>query len=107
MARPRGRDAARPRTPAVAERVQSIFAASTSATPVPRWKTALVIALAIYPASLIVNVVLVPCSPAGCCRCGCSPTAVPRSMVWLAVPWISARLDGWLHAAPEAEPARA
>jgi antibiotic biosynthesis monooxygenase (ABM) superfamily enzyme len=78
---------------------ESIFAVSTSGNAVPRWKTAVVIALAIYPASLAVQLVLGPASigwplPV---RVAVSTLLLVPFMVWLGVPWLSARLDRWLH----------
>jgi antibiotic biosynthesis monooxygenase (ABM) superfamily enzyme len=81
---------------------ESIFASSSSAVPVPRWKTAVVIALAIYPASLVVNVVLGPVLAdwALPLRVLATTAILVPFMTWAGVPWISRRLDGWLHRAP-------
>lgn len=90
-----------PARPQVLSGFESIFAPSTSATPVPRWKTAVVIALAIYPASLLVNLLLGPVTsswplPA---RVLVTTLILVPFMVWVGVPWLSRRLDRWLHRA--------
>ncbi len=80
---------------------ESIFAPSTSSSPVPRWKTAVVIALAIYPASLLVQLVLGPVVggwPLPVRVLATTLILVPF-MVWAGVPWLSRRLDRWLHSA--------
>jgi len=77
---------------------ESIFASSTSSVAVPRWKTAVVIALAIYPASIVVNLVVGPVL-AGWplpLRVLVTTAILVPFMTWAGVPWISRRLDGWL-----------
>ena len=80
---------------------ESIFASSSSTVPVPRWKTAVVIALAIYPASLLVNLVLGPLLADWVLplRVLVTTAILVPFMTWAGVPWISGRLDGWLHRA--------
>lgn len=90
-----------PARPEMVSGFESIFAASASSNAVPRWKTAIVIALAIYPASLLVNLVL-GSSIAGWplpVRVLVSTMILVPFMVWAGVPWLSRRLDGWLHRA--------
>ncbi len=90
-----------PARPQVLSGFESIFAPSTSATPVPRWKTAVVIALAIYPASLLVNLLLGPvvASLPLPVRVLVTTLILVPFMVWVGVPWLSRRLDRWLHRA--------
>ncbi|MFN8167957.1 MAG: antibiotic biosynthesis monooxygenase [Candidatus Nanopelagicales bacterium] len=90
-----------PARPEVISGFESIFAPSTSTAPVPRWKTAVVIALAIYPASLLVNLVLGPLLagwPLPLRVLATTAVLVPF-MVWAGVPWLTRRLDRWLHRA--------
>ena len=89
-----------PARPETLSGFESIFAASASSSAVPRWKTAIVIALAIYPASVLVNLVLGPtiASWALPLRVLVSTVILVPFMVWAGVPWLSRRLDGWLHA---------
>ena len=90
-----------PARPELVSGFESIFAPSTSAVPVPRWKTAVVIALAIYPASLLVQLVLGPVLggwPLPLRVLATTAVLVPF-MVWAGVPWLSRRLDRWLHRA--------
>ena len=90
---------AEPARPEVVSGFESIFAPSSSTTAVPRWKTALVIATAIYPASVLLNLVLGP-SIAGWplpARVLLTTAILVPYMVWAAVPWLTRRLDGWLH----------
>jgi antibiotic biosynthesis monooxygenase (ABM) superfamily enzyme len=90
-----------PARPEVLSGFESIFAPSASAVAVPRWKTAVVIALAIYPASLLVQLVLGPVlSPLPLpARVLLTTAVLVPFMVWLGVPWLSRRLDRWLHRA--------
>jgi uncharacterized protein len=78
---------------------ESIFAPSASSSPVPRWKTAIVIALAIYPASLLVQLLLG--SAVGSwplpLRVLLTTLILVPFMVWAGVPWLTRRLDRWLH----------
>lgn len=80
---------------------ESIFAPSTSTTAVPRWKTAVVIALAIYPASLVVNLALGPLVGGWALplRVLVTTAILVPFMVWAGVPWLTRRLDRWLHRA--------
>ncbi len=83
---------------------ESIFAPSTSAVAVPRWKTAVVIALAIYPASILLQLVLGPALGSWPLplRVLVTTVVLVPYMAWVGVPWLSARLDGWLHRRPHA-----
>lgn len=88
-----------PARPQMLSGFESIFATSSSAVAVPRWKTATVIALAIYPASLLVTLLLGPTIagwPAPLRVLTTTVILVPF-MAWVGVPWLSRRLDGWLH----------
>ena len=78
---------------------ESIFAPSASSSPVPRWKTAIVIGLAIYPASLLVNLVLGPVVASWPLplRVLLTTLILVPFMVWAGVPWLTRRLDRWLH----------
>jgi antibiotic biosynthesis monooxygenase (ABM) superfamily enzyme len=92
---------AEPARPEMVSGFESIFAASSSTNAVPRWKTAVVIALAIYPASLLLNLAL-GSSIAGWplpARVLLTTVVLVPFMVWAGVPWLSRRLDGWLHRA--------
>lgn len=66
--------------------------------PPPRWKTAAVIAVALYPASLVVNLALGPLiadwPPA--LRVLVSVVLIVPWMVWLGVPWATRLLRRWL-----------
>ena len=88
-----------PARPELVTGFESIFAPSASTTAVPRWKTAVVIALAIYPASLVVNLLLGPSLATWVLPLRVLATTVllVPFMVWAGVPWLSRRLDGWLH----------
>jgi hypothetical protein len=90
-----------PARPELVTGFESIFAPSASTTAVPRWKTAVVIALAIYPASLVVNLALGPAlgSTPLPLRVLVTTAILVPFMVWAGVPWLTRRLDGWLHRA--------
>jgi antibiotic biosynthesis monooxygenase (ABM) superfamily enzyme len=83
---------------------EGIFApvAQATASPPPRWKTAVVIALALYPASLLLNWLLVPSMGSWnlFVRVLVTTALIVPFMVWLGVPWISARLHRWLRPSP-------
>ena len=88
-----------PARPEMLSGFESIFAPTTSSNAVPRWKTAIVIVLAIYPASLVLNLVLGPVireRPLALRVLTTTLILVPF-MVWAGVPWLTRRLDGWLH----------
>ena len=88
-----------PARPEMVSGFESIFAPSLSTSAVPRWKTAIVIVLAIYPASLVLNLVLGPVIrdwPLPLRVLTTTVILVPF-MVWAGVPWLTRRLDGWLH----------
>jgi antibiotic biosynthesis monooxygenase (ABM) superfamily enzyme len=80
---------------------EGIFAPVTQATvtPPPRWKSAVVIALALYPASLVINWLVVPLVGSWnlFLRVLVTTALIVPFMVWLGVPWISARLRRWLR----------
>lgn len=90
---------AEPARPEVVSGFESIFAPSTSTGAVPRWKTALVIAAAIYPASVLLNLLLGPAIAVWpmAARVVLTTAILVPYMVWVAVPWLTRRLDGWLH----------
>jgi antibiotic biosynthesis monooxygenase (ABM) superfamily enzyme len=88
-----------PARPQTVSGFESIFAPTSSASAVPRWKTATVIALAIYPASLLLGLVLAPHLtewPSALRQLATTAILVPY-MSWVGVPWLSRRLNGWLH----------
>ena len=75
-----------------------------SATPPPRWKTATVIALALYPASLLVSWLLVPhlMGINIALRVLVTTAILVPFMAWVGVPWVTRWLSGWLRPAPPA-----
>lgn len=77
--------------------LESLFAGPGRPAP-PRWKTALVILLALYPASLLVNGLVSP-HLAGWplpLRVLVPTAVIVPWMVWGGVPWLSRLLGGWL-----------
>jgi len=82
---------------------EGIFAHApgTAVVPPPRWKTATVIALALYPMSLLVSWLLGPylASWNVALRVLVTTAIVVPYMSWLGVPWLSQRLRRWLNAA--------
>ncbi len=80
---------------------EGIFAPSVhaNASPPPRWKTATVIAVALYPASLLISWLLVPhlMSLPVALRVLITTAIVVPFMVWVGVPWLTGRLRTWLH----------
>lgn len=78
---------------------ESLFATRTTrpATP-PRWKTATVIGLALFPASLLLNWLLVPhlASWNVALRVLTTTLIIVPFMVWAGVPWLSRWLAPWL-----------
>jgi antibiotic biosynthesis monooxygenase (ABM) superfamily enzyme len=83
---------------------ESLFDSSinASATIPARWKTATVIALALFPASLLLNWLLVPrlLSWYLVPRVLVTTALLVPFMVWVGVPWLSRWLRPWL--APDA-----
>lgn len=79
---------------------ESLFdgSANGSATIPPRWKTATVIALALFPASLLLNWLLVPrlLSWYLVPRVLLTTALLVPFMVWVGVPWLSRWLRPWL-----------
>lgn len=65
----------------------------------PRWKTALVIALALFPASLLLNWLVTPHLTAWPlpARILLSTVVIVPWMVWGGVPWLSRLLRRWLR----------
>jgi antibiotic biosynthesis monooxygenase (ABM) superfamily enzyme len=70
--------------------------------PAPRWKTAAIIALALYPASLLLNWAVVPhlLSWNICLRVLVTTAIIVPFMSWVGVPYLSRWLRGWLQPAP-------
>jgi antibiotic biosynthesis monooxygenase (ABM) superfamily enzyme len=70
-------------------------------TPVPRWKTATVIGLAIFPMSLLINWLLGPhiSSWNVVPRVALSTLIVVPYMTWVGVPNLTRWLHGWLNPA--------
>jgi antibiotic biosynthesis monooxygenase (ABM) superfamily enzyme len=68
-------------------------------TPPPRWKTAIVIGLAIYPMSLLVGWLLAPhvADWNVALRVLVTTLIVVPYMSWLGVPYLSRWLGGWLR----------
>jgi len=79
---------------------ESLFAAPLRASsPPPRWKTAVVIALALYPMSLLLGWLVAPLT-AGlplAVRTLITVLLVVPWMTWLGVPWTTRALKRWLH----------
>lgn len=80
---------------------ESIFARPQAATaaPPPRWKTAVVIALALYPISVLVGWVLGPLMQDWSIwlRSLVTTLVVVPYMAWLGVPTLTRWLRGWLR----------
>ncbi len=80
---------------------EGIFSPSLHAmsSPPPRWKSAAVIALALYPASLLISWLIVPqlMSLPVAVRVLITTALVVPFMVWVGVPWLTKRLSGWLQ----------
>jgi antibiotic biosynthesis monooxygenase (ABM) superfamily enzyme len=97
--------------PLVAGEVRAVHAASgfegifshapgQAVTPPPRWKTATIIALALYPVSLLLNWLLGP-HIAGWnlwLRVLLNVAIIVPYMAWVGVPYLTKWLRGWLHA---------
>ena len=75
------------------------FTPGQAVTPPPRWKTALVIGLAIYPMSLLLSWLLVPhlADWNVALRVLATTLVVVPYMSWLGVPYLSRWMSGWLH----------
>lgn len=76
--------------------------ARTSGVPVvppPRWKTAAIIALALYPMSLLLNIVLVPHIDTWnvWLRVLVTTAVIVPYMAWVGVPYLSRWLRPWLQ----------
>ena len=82
---------------------EGIFAPSVHATtsPPPRWKTAIVIACALYPASLLLNWLVIPhvASWNIALRVLLSTALIVPWMTWLGVPYLTKWLKPWLTSA--------
>lgn len=80
---------------------ESIFSpiVNAPASPPPRWKTATVIALALYPASLLLNWLVVPhiLGLNLLLRVLLTTALVVPFMVWVGVPWLTRWLSPWLR----------
>ncbi len=80
---------------------EGLFAPSVgaAAAPPPRWKTATIIALALYPASLLINWLLAPhlSSLNLFLRVLVTTALLVPFMVWVGVPWLSRWLARWLR----------
>jgi uncharacterized protein len=75
------------------------YAPGQSVVPPPRWKTAIVIGLAIYPMSLLVSWLLGPYLADWnvALRVLATTLIVVPYMSWLGVPYLSRWMSGWLH----------
>lgn len=85
---------------------ESIFSPSVGATksPPPRWKTGTVIAMALFPLSLLLNLLVMPFVPATgtfvidvLIRVTVSVAIIVPYMVYLAMPNLTRWLRNWLH----------
>lgn len=74
-------------------------AAGTPMVPPPRWKSAVVIALSIYPLSLVLALLVSPHlgGLAAPVRTVVTTALVVPMMVWVAVPLVTRALSGWLR----------
>ena len=70
-------------------------------TPPPRWKTAVIIGLALFPMSLLINWLLGPSISSWnvALRVLLSTAIIVPYMTWLGVPWLTRWLHGWLNPA--------
>ena len=68
-------------------------------TPPPRWKTAAIIALALYPVSLLLNWLLGPHIATWIIwlRVLLNVAIIVPYMAWVGVPYLTKWLRGWLH----------
>jgi antibiotic biosynthesis monooxygenase (ABM) superfamily enzyme len=80
---------------------ESLFATAPgqAVVPPPKWKTALIIAMALYPASLLLNWLLPPYIGGWplAVRVLVTTALIVPIMVWLGVPYLSRWLRRWLH----------
>jgi uncharacterized protein len=80
---------------------EGIFSPTVHATasPPPRWKTATIIALALYPMSLLINWLLIPHIATWnlLLRVLVSTAIIVPYMAWLGVPYLTRWLRSWLH----------
>ncbi|MBK9738457.1 MAG: hypothetical protein IPO93_02845 [Actinobacteria bacterium] len=83
---------------------EGIFAPSVQAmsSPPPRWKTASIIAMALYPASLLINWLVIPQVVAWniFLRVALSTLLIVPWMTWLGVPYLTKWLRPWLTRTP-------
>jgi antibiotic biosynthesis monooxygenase (ABM) superfamily enzyme len=75
------------------------YAPGQAVGPPPRWKTAVVIGLAIYPMSLLLGWLLAPhlADWNVALRVLATTLIVVPYMSWLGVPYLSRWMSGWLH----------
>lgn len=80
---------------------ESIFSRSGTGpvSPPPRWKTAVVIGLALYPASVLLGWALGPVTQGWSvwARALLTTLLVVPYMAWVGVPYLSRALRRWLH----------
>lgn len=80
---------------------ESIFSPSVGVTksPPPRWKTGVIIGLALFPLSLLLNWLVMPhlSSWNVVLRVALSTLIIVPYMIYFAVPWLTKSLRGWLH----------
>lgn len=70
--------------------------------PAPRWKTAVIIEVALYPASLLLNWAVVPHMASWniCLRVLVTTAIIVPFMSWVGVPFLSRWLRSWLQPGP-------
>lgn len=87
---------------------ESIFSPSVGVTksPPPRWKTGTVIAIALFPLSLLLNLLLIPFVPVpgiwgvdALIRVTITVAIIVPYMVYFAMPRLTKLLRNWLHPA--------
>ena len=80
---------------------EAIFSRAKGApvVPPPRWKTAVIIALALYPVSVLLGWVLGPLIASWplVLRSLLTTVLIVPYMAWVGVPYLSRWLRGWLH----------
>lgn len=80
---------------------EGIFSHSSGqvVVPPPRWKTATIIALALYPVSLLLNWLLGPHIATWnlWLRVALNVAIIVPYMAWVGVPYLTRWLKGWLH----------
>ena len=80
--------------------LESIFSAPLRASsPPPRWKTAVVIAIALYPMAFLVSWLVAPqiADWPLWAKVLVNVALIVPWMAWLGVPWVSRLLTRWLH----------